>query len=100
MYYGNEIRGVFSKHFERQIQNSLDNNLKNGFVIISLSLPGNSRFSYTNKTFIWQELFVSLNKFYPLGVKILYVQPNANDDHIIEVGIFCKSKINYSFDLT
>ena len=100
MYYGNEEKGVFTKHFDRQLQTSFEENSKNGFVTYSLSLPGNSRFSYTNKNFILQELFISLKKIYPQGVRLLYVQPHQNDDHIIEVGVLYKFNLNRGFDLT
>ena len=78
---------IFAESFNRQLQAILGSFIVDSFVKFSLALPSNHRFSYTDSEFLHNELNHSLKKFYPFGVKIVYITPNSNDDHFIEIGV-------------
>ena len=90
MFWGNEEKGVFTKHFSRQLQSTLEGRSRDEFLNFTFSLPGNSRFPYTNKDFLLKELSEAFNKYYPLGATVVYMLPCKDDDHFVEVGVLVK----------
>lgn len=79
-------KGAFSESFSRQLQTILENSAIESLVKFNFVLPGNSRFPYTDSNYLYNELNLTLKSFYPLGAKVVYIVPNSNDDHYIEVG--------------
>ncbi|MBO5143667.1 MAG: hypothetical protein J6C46_11890 [Clostridia bacterium] len=96
MRFGNEQKGIFSKHFTRQLTSSFESIAIEKFEKFILALPGNSRYPYTDINFLTNEILDSFNIFYPLGVKIIYIVPTPDDDHYIEIGLLVRCFHKYN----
>lgn len=87
MLFVTQLTGTFKVSFERQLQSISKSSIRNEITKFSFLLPGTCRFPYTNYTYLYNELLEAFNSFYSFEVQILYIKPNCNDDHYIEVAI-------------
>lgn len=85
-----ETKGDLSNHFNSQLRSIMEMGANETFIILNFSLPGNQRYPYVDKSFLELEMKETLNKFYPLGARLVYIRPSHNDDHFIEVGTLVK----------
>lgn len=91
MTFNDVENGTFTKSFNRQLKSIFESNLKDYFFKFSFKLYANNRYPYISKDFLFNELTQTFEHYFPFGVKIVYITPNSNDDHFIEVGVLVKS---------
>ena len=85
-----EVKRFFSDYFDSQLRSSMESSAKESFIKLSFSLPANQRFPYITREYLSSEVQETLNKFYPLGARLIYIRPSPDDDHFIEAGALVK----------
>ena len=80
-----DFEGNFSEYFNSQLKTLMENGAKDCFIKLEFSLPDNLNYSSIEKNHLSNEVRETLNKFYPLGSRLVYTRPNPDNDNFFEV---------------
>jgi len=82
-YHSNTV--PLENSFAEQLNTLSEKNPQMVRLKYTLKLPNQTRYHYSDPSYIQTELSKVLKKRYPLGFEIINLAPSSNDDHFINI---------------